>query len=149
MSKSREERKNLFEQVKNKGALNMLGGEETKKETKKPISKANQKESPGKPRKTQEENKKVKREVKSKSKPKKKTPVRNKFQILCYLSPEEYSDFDEMFMAVRKEMIKTKGVKVKESSFATMAIALCQKELFKGKKKDFMKLVTKEIEDKS
>ena len=159
MNKSKEERvrpSDLFKKVKNNDTLSMLGNNDDppefieKKASPKPIQNKSEIKTEVKtePKQTGAENAEENVQIPANAEKKKSTakkPVRDKFQILCYLTPEEYGEFDEMFLAVRKEMITTKGIKVKESNLATLAIKLCKEQLFDKNKKEFLNLISQEL----
>ena len=158
--------KNLFQNVRGNATLEMLGqNEKDVAEEQAEATKLNEKEKNSEIGKTavkaptstkiksqtprQKKSEKNTKPEKPAKKPKTvggKKPVRNRFQILCYLEPEDYAEFDEMFTAVRKELIVSKGIKLKESNLASMVLNICKEELFDKNKEKFVDLVSRKLE---
>ena len=79
-------------------------------------------------------------------KPDKTSPKKDeKEKFYTYMSSDNYEEFEEMFIYVRKAIAKKTGKKLKVTNMAELAIVLAKKQLFDKDKKEFLALIEEEL----
>lgn len=78
--------------------------------------------------------------------PKTSSKKEEKEKFYTYMSADNYEEFEEMFIFVRKAISKKMGKKLKVTNMAELAIVLAKKQLFDKDRKGFLALIEEELE---